>query len=121
MMYNVAPQSCENLQSHLYTVDGEGVGVGVGASLVLLPAIQMPVKGYLQPFGRSKQLIENKKGSVLHSCKSVQCRTTIMDISLGTLLLSGAVSNSYRSNPSPHPTNNVGRVYPEIFLSFNFV
>ena len=60
MMYNVVLQSCENLQSHLYTVDGEGVGGG--ESLVLLPAIQMPVKGYLQPFGRSKQLLENKKG-----------------------------------------------------------
>ena len=54
MMYNVVLQSCENLQSHLYTVDGE--------SLFLLPAIQMPVKGYLQFFGRSKQLLENKKG-----------------------------------------------------------
>ena len=29
--------------------------------------------------------------------------------------------NSRRSNPSPHPTNNVGRVYREYFLSFNFV
>ena len=36
---------------------------------------------------------------------------TIMNKSLGT----------HRSSPSPHPTNNVGRVYPEFFLSFNFV
>ena len=35
--------------------------------------------------------------------------------------LSGPFSNSGRSNPSPHPTNNVGRVYPEFFPSFNFV
>ena len=26
-----------------------------------------------------------------------------------------------RTNPSPHPTNKVGRVYPEFFPSFNFV
>ena len=32
-----------------------------------------------------------------------------------------AFSNSHRSNPSTHPTNNVGRVYPEFFPSFNFV
>ena len=32
---------------------------------------------------------------------------TIMDKSLGQ-----------RSNPSPHPTNNVGRVYPEFFSEF---
>ena len=34
--------------------------------------------------------------------------------------ISRAFSNSHRPNPSPHPTNNVGRVYPEFFLSFNF-
>ena len=38
-----------------------------------------------------------------------------MDKSLGTLLRSGAFSNSHRSNPSPQPTNNVGRVYSEFF------
>ena len=32
-----------------------------------------------------------------------------------------AFSNSHGPNPSPHPTNNVGRVYPEFFPSFNFV
>ena len=31
------------------------------------------------------------------------------------------VSNSNRSNPFPHARNNVGRVYPEFFPSFNFV
>ena len=35
--------------------------------------------------------------------------------------ISGSFSNSHRSNPSPHPTNNVERVYPEFFSSFNFV
>ena len=35
--------------------------------------------------------------------------------------LSGPFSNSRRSNPSPHPTNNAGRVYPEFFPSFNFL
>ena len=29
--------------------------------------------------------------------------------------ISGAFSNSHRPNPSPHPTNNVWRVYPEFF------
>ena len=37
--------------------------------------------------------------------------------SLGTLCISRAFSNSHRSNPSPHPANNVGRVYPELFSS----
>ena len=32
------------------------------------------------------------------------------------MCISGAFSNSYRPNPSPHPTNNVGRVYPEFQL-----
>ena len=35
---------------------------------------------------------------------------------LGHFCISGAFSNSHRSNPSPHPTNNVGRVYPEFFF-----
>ena len=32
--------------------------------------------------------------------------------------ISGAFSNSHGSNPSPHPANNVGRVYPEFFSEF---
>ena len=42
-----------------------------------------------------------------------------MDKSLGHFCVSGSFSNSHRSNPSPHPTNNVGGVYPEFFQSFN--
>ena len=43
--------------------------------------------------------------------------TTIMDQSFETLLHFWAFSNSYGPNvPSPHPTNNVGRVYPEFFF-----
>ena len=38
-----------------------------------------------------------------------------------TFAFLGSFSNSYRSNPSLHPTNNVGLVYPQFFLSFNFV
>ena len=34
---------------------------------------------------------------------------------LGHICVSGAFSNSHRSNPSPHPTNNVGRVHSEFF------
>ena len=37
---------------------------------------------------------------------------------LGHFCISEAFSNSDRSNPSPHPTNNVGRVYPEVFSEF---
>ena len=37
---------------------------------------------------------------------------------LGYFCVSGAFSDSHRSNPSPHPTNNVGRVYPEFFSEF---
>ena len=40
---------------------------------------------------------------------------------LGHLLHFWAFSNSPRPNPSPHPTNNVGCMHPEFFLSFNFV
>ena len=40
---------------------------------------------------------------------------------LGHFRVSGAFSNSHRSNPSSHPTNGVARVYPEFFPSFNFV
>ena len=34
---------------------------------------------------------------------------------LGHFCISGVFSNSWTSNPSPHPTNNVGHVYPEFF------
>ena len=44
-----------------------------------------------------------------------------MDKSVGTLLRLWGVSNAHRSNPSPHPKNNVRRVYPEFFPSFDFV
>ena len=37
---------------------------------------------------------------------------------VGHVCVSGAFSNSQRANPSPHPTNNVGRVYPEFFSEF---
>ena len=40
---------------------------------------------------------------------------------LGHVCISGAFSNSHRSNLSPHRTNNVGPVYTEIVPSFNFV
>ena len=43
---------------------------------------------------------------------------TIMDKSLGTLLHFWVFSNSHRSNPSPHTTNNVGCMYPEFFSEF---
>ena len=42
-------------------------------------------------------------------------------IVLGHFCISGVFSNSQRSNASPHPTNNVERVYPEFLLSFKFV
>ena len=37
---------------------------------------------------------------------------------LGHFRVSGAFSNSHRSNPSPHPTNSVERVYLEFFSEF---
>ena len=40
---------------------------------------------------------------------------------LGHFCVSEAFSNSHRTNPSPHPTNNVGCMHPEFFPSFNFV
>ena len=39
---------------------------------------------------------------------------------LGHFCVSGAFSNLHRSNPSPHPTNNVRRVNPEFFSEFLF-
>ena len=47
--------------------------------------------------------------------------TAIMDKSLGTLLRFWGVFQCTQSNPSPYPTNNFGRVYPEFLLSFSFV
>ena len=44
----------------------------------------------------------------------LQSRTKV----LGHFCVSGAFSNSHTSNPSPHPTNNVERVYPEFFSEF---
>ena len=47
---------------------------------------------------------------------------TIMDTSLGTLLRFWGVFQFKQVQSLPHPTNNVGRVYPEFFFpSFNFV
>ena len=43
---------------------------------------------------------------------------TIMDKSLGTRLHFWVFSNSHRSNPSSHATNNVGCMYPEFFSEF---
>ena len=43
-----------------------------------------------------------------------------MDKVLGYLHFWG-IFQFIRVQPSPHPTNNVGRVYPEFFPSFNFV
>ena len=34
---------------------------------------------------------------------------------MGHFYVSGAFSNSHRSNLSPHSTNNVGRLHPEFF------
>ena len=46
---------------------------------------------------------------------------TITDESLGTRGVLGAFLKSHISNTSSHPTNIVGRVYPEFFSSFNIV
>ena len=43
---------------------------------------------------------------------------TIMNKSLRTLLHFWVFSNSHRSNPSPHTTNNAGCMYPEFFSEF---
>ena len=40
---------------------------------------------------------------------------TIMVKNLRALFISGAFSNLHKPNPSPHPTNNVGLLYPEFF------
>ena len=40
---------------------------------------------------------------------------------LGHFCIFGSFSNPHRSNPSPHPTNDVGCVCPEFFPSFNSV
>ena len=45
---------------------------------------------------------------------------TIMVKNRGALFISGAFSNSHKSNLSPQPTNNVGLVYPEFFFFYEF-
>ena len=52
---------------------------------------------------------------LLHNYSSVLQSWTKV---LGHFCVSGAFFNSHSSNPSPHPTNNVGRVYPEFFSEF---
>ena len=48
--------------------------------------------------------------------------STIMVKSLGTLVRFWGVFQFTRVEPfPPHPTNNVGRLYPEFFPNFNFV
>ena len=54
---------------------------------------------------------------VLVLLKDLQSWTKV----LGHFCVSGAFSNSHRANPSAHPINNGGRVYLELFPSFNFV
>ena len=66
------------------------------------------VEGYLGRFDWVQQ--------VNSLARPIIYTTTVMDKSLGTLCISGAFSNSHRSNPSPHPTINAGRVYPEFFF-----
>ena len=68
------------------------------------------VEGYLGRFDRVQQ-VNSRARPIIYT-------TTVMDKSFGTLCISGAFSNSHRSNPSPHPTINVGRVYPEFFSEF---
>ena len=50
-------------------------------------------------------------------------QATIMDKILGALLHFWGVFQFTQVEPlpSPHPTNNVGRVYPEFVPSFSFV
>ena len=43
---------------------------------------------------------------------------TIMGKSFRTLLHFWVFSNSHRSDPSPHTTNNAGCMYPEFFSEF---
>ena len=57
--------------------------------------------------------LETTMVSVLH--KKMQSWTKV----LGHFSVSGAFSNSHRSNTSPHPTNNVGGVYPEFFRVYH--
>ena len=68
------------------------------------------VEGYLGRFDRVQQ-VNSRARPIIYT-------TTVMDKSFGTLCISGAFSNSHRSNPSPHPTINVGRLYPEFFSEF---
>ena len=58
---------------------------------------------------------------VVGTAKSSVCILKSWTKVLRHFCVSGAFSNSHRSNRSPHPTNNVGRVCPEFFPSFNFV
>ena len=60
---------------------------------------------------KSNQLVKNIETKQLKPWTKV----------LGHFCVSGAFFNSHRSSPSPHPTNNVGRVYPEFVPRFNFV
>ena len=58
---------------------------------------------------------------VIYDFKLILIYPTVVDKSLGTLLHFWGVFQFTQVQPSPHPTNNVGCIYPELFLSFNFV
>ena len=66
---------------------------------------------------------QNPEKTLLQAWKTLQTAfffpplfQTTMDKSLGTLLRFWGIFNLHRSNPSPHPTNNVERVYPEFLF-----
>ena len=66
-------------------------------------------------FGKRRQFSQIKQGNAKTRMNYILA--TIMDTSLGTFLRFCGVFQFKQVQFLPHPTNNVGRVYPEFFFS----
>ena len=76
---------------------------------------------WMPGWGRGGEVLAYKRLTGKYRWMVRNFKTAIMDKSLGTLLRFWDVFQCTQSNPSPYPTNNVGRVYPEFLPSFSFV
>ena len=119
--YQTRPLAC--VQTSLSLQIKSGRGEGWGASVHRLRPLGSSANTYLDIdySGYHKTLIQllsfsgTKPNYFLSMWESYNHAWTKV---FGHLCVSGAFSSSHRSNPFPHPTNNVGRVYPEFFSEF---
>ena len=84
---------------------------------LLISVVTMPIASKQRRIsGCLFSLFQTRAEKCVCSLQATLSTSTIVGKSLGTLSRLWGVS--HRSNPSPHPTNNVGRVYREFFSEF---